>query len=84
MSVPSVVRRTREVPPQVQINLQSPQFAIPQPPDQSDPTALQAFINQVLTLLIQAQLKAAADLASKELLKAIPQKGFEHAQTNHH
>ena len=77
-----LVRRTREVPPQVNFNLQSPQFTVSLPPDRADPTALQEYINQVLTPLIQAQLKTAANAASKELLKAMPQKGFEHVQTN--
>lgn len=75
------VRRLRNVPPTISINMPNLQLAVPPIPDGLDNTQIQAFINQIVTPMVQKQIEVATKDATEKLLKALPAKGFEHVQT---
>ena len=81
-TVDYMVRRLRDVPPQVNFSLSNVQFPVPELPQDINAQSLQQMINEILSPVVQAELKAAADRAIRELVKAMPQKGFQNVRTN--
>lgn len=75
------VKRLRQVPPTVNLNLnqlQLPAINLPNLP--ANPTAqqIQAMVQQVANASMQQILNSAVQNAIGELVKSLPQKGFEH------
>ena len=75
------VRRLRNVPPAININMPNLQLAVPPVPNGLDNAQIQAFINQIVTPVVQKQVEVATKDAAEKFLKALPAKGFEHVQT---
>jgi hypothetical protein len=78
------VRRIRQVPPQVQLNLsmnnlQIPPMNIPQIPD---PKQIQAIVGQALNNMMQSLISDAANRAVEALVRSLPIAGFEHLVFN--
>jgi len=79
------VKRLRNVPSSVNLqltNLQLPDITFGNEVAQMDPTELQSLVKQTLQAMVQTVLHSAAENATKSLLKALPQKGFEHVTFN--
>ena len=71
------VRRLREVPPQVTLSFPNLQISLPQVPEGLDQAGLEQYIHQMLTPIVEAQIQAAVDAASREMKKSLPEKGFQ-------
>jgi hypothetical protein len=74
------VRRLRQVPPQVAINLTNlnlPAINIPDLPPDIDQQQTNALIQEIASSLIQQSLNDAAEAAVQQLIKSLPQVGFE-------
>ncbi len=80
------VKRLRNVPPTVNLQLSDIHFPNVTLPDetaaQMDPEALRDLISQTVQATLQATLNSAVESATKELLRALPQKGFERVAFN--
>ena len=75
-------RRLREVPPSVTLNVPNLQLSIPAIPAGLDAQAVQNYINTVVTQAVQAQVDATIKQIVDQLLKAMPEKGFQHIRYN--
>ena len=71
------VRRLREVPPNISINASNLQLSVPPIPAGLDAQAIQNHINAVLAPAVQAQVDAAIKSAVEQVMKAMPEKGFQ-------
>src|SRR5262245_10643751 len=85
------VRRLRQIPPQVALNLQlgnitPPAINIPALPPGLDPAAIAQLVRQIVQPTIQAMLQPliqqAASDAAEQLLKSLPSRGFERTLAN--
>ena len=78
-------RRLRQVPPQVTLNLANlnlPVINLPNLPPNSDQNAINTLIQQVVSTVIQQSLNNAAQIAVQQLIKSLPQAGFERLSFN--
>ena len=74
------VRRLRQVPPQVTLNLSNvnfPAINIENLPSELNQDQLNAILSQAVRAIVQQVLNDAVQIATQELLKALPQTGFE-------
>ena len=79
------VKRLRNVPPNVNLNLQNlglPSINLGTLPPGLNPQQLTSLVQQAVQATAQQALRVAAQKAAEELLKALPQKGFEHITFN--
>jgi hypothetical protein len=79
------VVRLRKVPPQLNINLGNvalPTINIPALPATINKQQIEAIIQKTAATIIQQTLNSAADSAVKQLLKSLPQAGFERISFN--
>jgi hypothetical protein len=85
------VRRLRQVPPQVALNLQlgnvtPPAINIPALPAGLEPAVVAQLVQQIVQSTIQAALQPliqqAASDATEQLRKSLPSRGFERTLTN--
>lgn len=75
------VRRLRAIPPTVNISLQGiamPPIQIGAPDAGVDPKQLEAIVQQAVQLCVKSSLEAAAKMAAEQLVRSLPQRGFEH------
>ncbi len=75
------VRRLRQVPPNLTLNLnniESPAINLPQLPAEMNQEQIQALIQQLVQASMQGCLNNAVQVGILELLKSMPQRGFEH------
>jgi len=74
------VRRLRQVPPQVNLNLTNlnlPAINIPNLPPNVTQEQINAIVQQVVSAVIQQSLNNAVQVAVQQLIKSLPQAGFE-------
>jgi len=74
------VRRLRQVPPQINLNLTNlslPAINIPNQPPNINQQQLNTLIQQVVSAVIQQFLNNAVKIAVEQLIKSLPQLGFE-------
>ena len=74
------VRRLRQVPPQVNLNLTNlhlPSINIPNLPQDINQENIQMLIQQVIGSVVQQSLNNAVQVAVEQLLKSLPHAGFE-------
>jgi len=74
------VRRLRQVPPQVNLNLTNlhlPPINIPNLPSNINQQDLQMLVQQVVSSVVQQSLNNAVQIAVDQLLKSLPHVGFE-------
>ncbi len=79
------VKRLRKVPPQVNINLSNvnfPTINIPNLPASITQQQIDALIQQAAGVAIQQSLNNAIQIAVEQLIKSLPQIGFEHISFN--
>jgi hypothetical protein len=79
------VKRIRQVPPQLTLNLNNiafPSINIPNLPEGVTPEQIAQLVEQLLPNLVQPALNAAANQAVATLLKSLPTAGFEHIAFN--
>ncbi len=74
------VRRLRDVPATVNLNFSNLQLAIPPIPDGLDEAQVQNYINQVVSEIVENQIRVSAEEVTNNLIKNLPSKGFEHVQ----
>ena len=75
------VKRLRQVPPTINLNLNKVQFpaiSLPTLPSGLNPQEIQALVEQVANTTMQQILNRAVRDAINGLVKSLPQKGFEH------
>ncbi len=75
------VRRLRQVPPNLTLNLGTftpPTINLPPLPAGMDQAQIQALIQQIVQASMQGCLNSAVQVGVSELLKSMPQRGFEH------
>ena len=75
------VRRLRKVPPTINLNLnqlQLPTINLPNLPASLTPEQIQALVQQVANTTMQQTLNTAVQNAIDELVKSLPQEGFQH------
>lgn len=75
------VRRLRQVPPNLTLNLNNvavPAINLPELPAGMDQQQVQEIVQQVVQATMQACLHNAVQTGIIELLKSMPQRGFEH------
>jgi len=75
------VRRLRQLPPQVNINLTNltlPTINLPALPPNIDQNIINTLIQQVVSSVVQQSLTNAAQVAVQQMIRALPQAGFEH------
>lgn len=73
------------MPPNVNLNLQNlglPSINLGTLPPGLNPQQLTSLVQQAVQATAQQALQVAAQKAAEELLKALPQKGFEHITFN--
>jgi ClpP class serine protease len=74
------VRKLRQVPPQVNLNLQNvdfPTINIPSLPTNFTPQQIDILIRQTVNSVIQESLNNAASIITNQFIKSLPQAGFE-------
>jgi len=74
------VRRLRKVPPQVNLNLTNlhlPTINIPNLPSNINQEQINVLIQQVVSAVVQQALNNAVRVAVDQLIKSLPQAGFE-------
>jgi hypothetical protein len=73
------VKRLRQIPPQVQLNLTnlSVPIALPALPAGINQQQINALVEQVISAVVPQSLGGAAQAAAHELMRALPQAGFE-------
>jgi hypothetical protein len=74
------VRRLRQIPPQINLNLTNlnlPTINISNLPPNVNKEQINALIQQVVTGVIQQSLNDAVQVAVQQLIKSLPQAGFE-------
>ena len=74
------VRRLRQVPPQVNLNLTNlhlPSINIPNLPQDINQENIQMLIQQVVSSVVQQSLNNAVQVAVEQLVKSLPHAGFE-------
>ena len=74
------VRRLRETPPQINVNLNNmtfPQVALPNLPPGITPDQFNAMVQQTVRATVQQALNASVQNAIKQLIQSLPQKGFQ-------
>lgn len=74
------VRKLRQVPPQLTLNLSNlnpPAINIPNLPSNIDQNGIRMLIQQAVDLVVQNSLNSAVQVAIGQLLKSMPQAGFE-------
>lgn len=79
------VRRLRKVPPQVNLNLRDlhlPPINIPNLPSNLNQQNINQLIQQIVNSGIQQSLNNAVRIAVSQLIKSLPQAGFEHFSFN--
>jgi len=79
------VRRLRKVPPQVNINLSNvtfPTLNVPNLPSGITQQQINALIQQAASGAVQQSLNNAVQVAVDQLIKSLPQVGFEHISFN--
>jgi hypothetical protein len=79
------VIRLRKIPPQVNLTLQNvtfPPINIPNLPAGLTQQQIEALIQQIASANIQQSLRVASDSAVQQLLKSLPQVGFERIMFN--
>jgi len=79
------VRRLRKVPPQINLNLNNlhlPTINIPNLPPNITQEEIKILIKQIVTNITQQSLNNAAKAVMEQLIKSLPQKGFEHISFN--
>ena len=76
--------RLRQVPPQVTVDLANLQLAVP-PLDNGaglDENQIRMYIEQLAVPAIQKQIQQLVEGATKQLVKSMPQQGFQTIQLN--
>jgi hypothetical protein len=79
------VKRLRQVPPTINLNLTNlnlPAINIPNLPPNVSQEQINAIVQQVVSGVIQQSLNDAAQVAVQQLIKSLPQVGFEHFAFN--
>jgi len=79
------VRRLRQVPPQINLNLTNlnlPKINIPNLPPNVSQEQINALVQQVVSSVIQQSLNDAVQVAVQQLIRSLPQAGFEHFSFN--
>ena len=79
------VKRLRQVPPTINLNLTNlnlPAINIPNFPPNVSQEQINAIVQQVVSGVIQQSLNDAAQVAVQQLIKSLPQVGFEHFAFN--
>lgn len=79
------VRKLRNVPPNINVslnNLQFPSLNITNLPNGLNPAQLQQLIQQIINANLQGALNAAVENAVNNIMRSLPQKGFEHVSFN--
>lgn len=74
------VRKLRQIPPQVTLNLGNvnfPTINIPSLPTNFNPQQIDILIRQTVTIILQEYLNNAANIVSDRFIKSLPQAGFE-------
>lgn len=74
------MRRLRQVPPQINLNLTNlnlPAINIPNLPPNVSQEQINAIVQQVVSAVIQQSLNDAVQVAVQQLIKSLPQAGFE-------
>jgi hypothetical protein len=74
------VRRLRQVPPQINLNLTNiglPPINIPNLPPGIDPNALNSLVQQIVGSVVQQSLNNSVQIAVQQLVRSLPQAGFE-------
>lgn len=75
------VRRLRQAPSQINLNLTNlnlPAINIPNLPPNVSQEQINALVQQVVSRVIQQSLNDAAQVAVQQLIRSLPQAGFEH------
>ena len=78
-------RRLRQVPPQINLNLTNlnlPAISIPNLPPNVSQKQINALVQQVVSGAIQQSLNDAAQVAVQQLIRSLPQAGFERVSFN--
>lgn len=81
----SRVKRLHQVPPTINLNLTNIQFPainLPNLQPNMNPQQIQAFVQQMANATMQQILNTAVQNAINELMKSLPQIGFEHVSLN--
>lgn len=79
------VRRLRQAPSQINLNLTNlnlPAINIPNLPPNVSQEQINALVQQVVSRVIQQSLNDAAQVAVQQLIRSLPQAGFEHFSFN--
>jgi hypothetical protein len=79
------VRRLRQIPPQINLNLTNlnlPAINVPNLPPNINQQQINTLVQQVVSVVIQQSLNNAAQVAIQQLIKSLPQAGFEHSMFN--
>lgn len=79
------VKRLRQVPPTINLNLTNIQFPainLPNLQPNMNPQQIQALVQQMANATMQQILNTAVQNAINELMKSLPQIGFEHVSLN--
>ncbi|PTL35456.1 hypothetical protein CLG94_09290 [Candidatus Methylomirabilis limnetica] len=79
------VKRLRQVPPTINLNLTNIQFPVINLPNlqpNMNPQQIQALVQQMANATMQQILNTAVQNAINELMKSLPQIGFEHVSLN--
>ena len=74
------MRRLRQVPPQVNLNLTNlslPAINIPNLPPNVSQEQINTIVQQVVSSVIQQSLNNAVQVAVQQLIQSLPQAGFE-------
>ncbi len=78
------VTRLRQVPPQVTVSLPNVQLGVPSFPENMavDAQQINEYLHKLVVPAIHAQIKEAADEITNQLIKSMPQQGFQTVQYN--
>lgn len=79
------VRRLRQLPPQINLNLTNlniPTVNIPNLPTDINQQQIEAMVQQVVSAVVQESLNSAVQVAVQQLIKSLPQAGFERFSFN--
>ena len=79
------VRRLRQTPPQINLNLTNlglPPINIPNLPPNINQQQINALVQQVVSAVIQQSLNDAVQVAVQQLVRSLPQAGFERFSFN--
>ncbi len=78
------VTRLRQVPPQVEVNLPNIQLGIPPLPEGAaiDEQQINKYLQELVAPVIRAQMQEVTNIVTNQLVKSMPQQGFQTLQYN--